>query len=172
MRSFGVLRVLTVCALVSVFLASSVYAGSATSSFSVTASVVASCSISTTTLAFGNYDPIVTNASTPLDVNGSVTITCTKGATTTIGLDPGQNAANATGTTRAMATAGPDYLSYELYQDTNHSTLWGNSGAGLYTPAVAPNKNPRTFTIYGRIPPAQASTIGSYTDTVVATVNF
>jgi len=153
--------------------ATSAYAGSATSSFTVSASVVASCSITSTPLAFGNYDPIVTNATTPLDVNGSVTITCTKGASTTIGLDPGQNAANATGgATRAMATVGPDYLSYELYQDVTHATLWGNSGGNLFTPAVAPSKNARTFTIYGRIPPAQGSTTGVYTDTVVATVIF
>ena len=152
--------------------ATSAYAGSATSSFTVSASVVGSCTISSTTLAFGNYDPIVTNASTPLDVNGSVTITCTKGAATTIGLDPGQNGANATGTTRAMATAGPDYLSYELFQDTTHATLWGNSGANLFTPPAAPSKNARTYPIYGRIPAAQGSTTGSYTDTVVATVNF
>lgn len=152
--------------------AGSSYAATATSSFTVSASVVSSCTISATTLAFGNYDPIVTNVSTPLDVNGSVSITCTKGAATTIGLDAGQNAANAIGTTRAMATAGPDYLSYELFQDSGHSTLWGNSGASLFTPAVAPTKNVRTFTIYGRIPANQGSTIGSYTDTIVATVNF
>lgn len=152
--------------------ATSAYAGSATSSFTVSASVISSCTIASTTLAFGNYDPIVTNATTPLDVNGSFTITCTKGAATTVGLDVGTNAVHATGTTRAMATAGPDYLSYELYQDTGHTTLWGNSGASLFTPAVAPSKSPRTFSIYGRIPAAQGSTIGSYTDTVVATVNF
>jgi spore coat protein U-like protein len=167
-------RAITVSALALLALAAapSVHAGSATSSFTVSAAVVASCTISTTTLAFGNYDPIVTNASTALDVNGSVTITCTKGSTTTIGLDAGQNAAQAVGTTRAMQVAGPDYLSYELYQDAGRSTLWGNSGGSLFTPAAAPNKNPRTFTIYGRVPAGQSSTIGNYTDTVVATVNF
>jgi len=152
--------------------APSAHAGSATSSFTVSAAVVASCTISTTTLGFGNYDPIVTNATTPLDVNGSVTITCTKGSTTTIGLDAGQNSAQAVGTTRAMQVAGPDYLSYELYQDTGRTTVWGNSGVALFTPAAAPNKNPRSFSIYGRIPAGQGSTIGNYTDTVVATVNF
>lgn len=166
------LWLLSVSAVALCLLAPSAYAGSATSSFTVSASVIASCTISSTTLAFGNYDPIVTNASTPLDVNGSVAITCTKGAATTIGLDGGQNAANATGTTRAMTTAGPDYLSYELYQDSSRSTLWGNSGANLFVPPNAPSKNARTFTIYGRIPAAQGSTTASYTDTVVATVNF
>ena len=51
------------------------------------ASVVASCTIlKSTTLASGITDLVVTNAVTPLDVNGSVTITRTKGAATTIGL--------------------------------------------------------------------------------------
>ncbi|HEU4685808.1 MAG TPA: spore coat U domain-containing protein [Nitrospira sp.] len=148
-------------------------AGSAASNFTVSAAVVATCSISTVNMNFGNYDPINANASTALDVNGSVTITCTKGASTWIDLSPGANAANAVGTTRAMATAGPDYLSYELYQDNTHTTVWGvgNPGNAL-VPPVAPNKNARTFTVYGRIPAGQGSSVGNYTDTVTATVNF
>ena len=51
------------------------FAGSATSNFSVTASVASNCTISTTSIAFGAYDPIVANATTPLDTTGSVTIT-------------------------------------------------------------------------------------------------
>jgi spore coat protein U-like protein len=153
-------------------MAPAVYAGSATSSFSVTANVVASCTISTTTLAFNNYDPVVVNATTPLDVNGSVTIACTKGSATTIGLDAGQNSAGAVGTTRAMILSAGNFLSYELYQDAGRTTVWGNSGAALFTPAVAPSKAARAFNIYGRIPSAQDQTVGAYTDTVVATVNF
>jgi spore coat protein U-like protein len=36
----------------------------------------------------------------------------------------------------------------------------------------APNKNPRNFTVYGRVNQAQDATVGAYTDTVVATVVF
>ena len=148
------------------------FAGSSTSNFNVTASVASNCTISTTSIAFGAYDPVVANATTPLDATGLVTITCTKGAATTIGLNAGNNSANATGTTRAMKS-GTDYLSYEVYQDSGRATLWGNSGADLFTPAVAPNKNPRTLTTYGRIPAGQDVPAGvSYTDTVTATVNF
>ncbi len=146
-------------------------AGSATSSFSVTASVSNNCTISTTTVAFGAYDPIVANATSPLDSTGSVTITCTKGAATTIGLNTGSNSANASGSTRAMAS-GSNFLSYELYQDTGRSVVWGNSGAGLFTPAAAPSKSPRAFTVYGRVAGGQDAAGGSYSDTVVATVNF
>src|SRR5438128_1650300 len=66
-------------------------AGSATSNFSVTASVANNCTISTTAIGFGAYDPIVANATTPLDSTGSVTITCTKGAATTLSLNAGNN---------------------------------------------------------------------------------
>jgi len=151
----------------------SVMAGSAAQNFTVSASVVASCSISAVNMAFGNYDPTTTHATTPLDTNGSVTITCTKGATTYIDLNPGANSPNAVGTTRAMAAAGSNYLSYELYQDNTHSTVWGVGNPGnAFVPPVAPNKNARSFTIYGRIPAGQDSAVGSYTDTVTATVNF
>jgi spore coat protein U-like protein len=37
---------------------------------------------------------------------------------------------------------------------------------------AAPNRNPRDFPVYGRVPAAQDATVGNYTDTVVATVNF
>jgi spore coat protein U domain-containing protein, fimbrial subunit CupE1/2/3/6 len=148
------------------------FAASATSSFSISATVTNNCTITTSAISFGAYDPTVSNLSTPLDATGSVTITCTKGAATTLGLSAGANSANATGTTRAMKS-GSDYLSYELYQDTGRATVWGNSGTSLFTPPVAPSKDPRTFTTYGRIPAGQDVPAGTtYTDTVTATVNF
>ncbi len=148
------------------------FAASATSSFTVTASVAANCSISTTTIAFGAYDPVVAQAASPLDGTGSVTITCTKGAVTTIGLNAGGNGASALGTTRAMADGSGNFLSYEIYQNAARNVFWGNSGADLFAPPVAPSKAPRTFSTFGRIPAAQDVPAGSYTDTVTATVNF
>jgi spore coat protein U-like protein len=68
--------------------------------------------------------------------------------------------------------SGDDYLSYDLYQDAIHTTLWGTAGENLLVPPVAQDKQPRTFFIFGRIFPAQDVTAGDYTDTVVAIVNF
>ncbi len=150
-------------------------AGSANTTFTVTATVANNCTISAANLAFGAYDPIVANATTNLDNTGSVTITCTKGATTTIGLSAGSNGANATGTTRAMSTGGgsPSYLSYELFSDSGRTTVWGNSGGALFTPAAAPSKAARAFTVYGRIPSGQDVPASiAYSDTITATVNF
>lgn len=144
-------------------------AGSASANLNVSATVANNCTISTAPLAFGAYDPVVTNASTNLDATGTVTVACTKGATATIGLGLGSNA---TGNTRRMTDGSSNYLSYEMYQDSARSTHWGNSGAELLSPAAAPSKSTRDFTVYGRVPSNQDVPAGSYTDTVTAVVNF
>lgn len=146
-----------------------VSAATATANLSVSATVSNNCTISTAALAFGSYDPVVAHASTNLDGSGTVTIACTKGAATTIGFGLGSNAA---GSTRRMGDGASDFLTYELYQDSGRTTVWGNSGAGLFTPAAAPSKAARNFTVYGRVTSNQDVPAGSYADTVVATVNF
>jgi spore coat protein U-like protein len=143
-------------------------AQTATANLSVTATVAKNCSITTTPVAFGSYDPVVANATTPLDGSGSVVVTCTKGAGTRIDLGLGSNAA---ASVRRML-GGADLLTYELYTDTGRSTVWGSGAGAGQTIAAAPNKNPRTFTVYGRVPAGQDVGAASYADTVVATINF
>jgi spore coat protein U-like protein len=144
-------------------------AATATANLSVTATVTNNCTISTAALAFGSYDPVVANASTNLDGSGTVSVACTKGTSATVGLGLGSNAS---GSTRRMADGSGNFLTYELYQDSGHSTIWGNSGGGLLSPAAAPSKATRNFTVYGQVVSNQDVTAGSYSDTVVATVNF
>jgi spore coat protein U domain-containing protein, fimbrial subunit CupE1/2/3/6 len=73
------------------------WAGSATATLGVSATVVANCTIATAAIAFGNHNPVGAHASTPLDASGSVTITCTQGTTATVGFDTGTNAGGASG---------------------------------------------------------------------------
>ena len=156
-----------------------VFAGAASTNLAVSASIGNNCTIATSPVAFGAYDPVVTNLTTPLDGAGTVSITCTKGATTTVALGLG---ANATGTTRRMTDGAADFLTYEAYQppDTTPGTgcsytsptVWGTSGANLFTPLAAPNKSARVYNVCGRVTAGQDQPAGSYTDTVLATVNF
>jgi spore coat protein U-like protein len=150
-------------------LGSATKAATATANLGVSATVTNNCTISTAALAFGSYDPVVANASTNLDGTGTVTVACTKGSTATIGLGLGSNAA---ASVRRMTDGSSNYLTYELYQDSGRSTVWGNSGAGLLSPVAAPSKAARNFTVYGRVTSNQDVPAGSYNDTVVATVNF
>src|SRR5262245_838396 len=110
-----------------------VSAATATANLGVSATVTNNCTISTGALAFGSYDPVVANASTNLDGTGTVSVACTKGTSATVGLGLGSNAS---GSTRRMGDGGGNFLTYELYQDSGHTTVWGNSGAGLLSPAA------------------------------------
>ena len=138
-------------------------------SFNVSADVSKNCTIATAPVAFGVYDPVVANATTPLDATGAVIVTCTKGAGTRIDLNDGSNAS---GGNRRMAAGGGNFLTYQLYQDTSRTTVWGSGGSAGQTIAGAPSKAPRTFTVFGRVPAGQDVSAGAYTDTVVATINF
>lgn len=146
------------------------FAATATSNLAVNASVAANCLISTTAVAFGAYDPLTLNATTPagdLAGTGTVVVTCTKGAGTSIDLGLGLHAS---GTTRQMNAGGLDNLTYELYQAAG-GAVWGTGVNGL-TIAVAPSKAARTWTVYGKVLGGQDVAAGNYADTVVATINY
>jgi spore coat protein U-like protein len=156
-------------AVVSIVAGSTLSGQQQSSSLTVNATVSKNCTITTAPVNFGAYDPVTTNATAPLDGIGTVTVTCTKGAVATVGLALGSNAQ---GTTRRMSQSASAFLNYELYKDTGRTSVWGNGTTDSLDIPAAPNRNPRTFTVYGRVAQAQDATVGSYTDTVVATVNF
>ena len=164
-----VLIVLASLALVATAAESRLSGQQASASLTVTASVSKNCTITTAPVNFGAYDTVVANATAPLDGIGAITVKCTKGAAAKVGLNPG---GNAQGATRRMLGAAAEYLTYELYRDTGHATIWGNTAETALDVPAAPNQTPRNFTVYGRVPQAQEAAVGTYTDTVVATVNF
>jgi spore coat protein U-like protein len=174
MRNNNIIKV-TIAA---VLLGSAGFASAATdtANLSVTASVNTNCTIGTTPVAFGVYDP---NAATPLDATGTVSVACTKGtANITIGLGLGSFAV---GSTRQMDDGSGNRLSYELFQPASNAagaacartTVWGNTiGTDTLAPVAAPSKASRAYSVCGRITAGQDPTAGSYSDTVIATVNF
>lgn len=155
-----------------VLLSTASYAGTATSNLSVTATVSANCTISTSAVAFGAYDPVSTNASAALDGAGSVSVTCTNGSAATITLGQGANAA--TGSTDAAPTrrmvAGTNFLSYALYQEAARTTVWGNTSAT--GKAHTGTGTSTAISVFGRVSAGQNVPAASYSDTVVATVTF
>jgi spore coat protein U domain-containing protein, fimbrial subunit CupE1/2/3/6 len=155
---------------ISLFAASSAAVG-----LGVTASVTSKCLVSaTSTVAFGNYDPVQANSSTgsDLDGQGTVTIRCTPGDGVSIALDQG---ANFSSPNRRMAGPSTSFLNYELYQEAARTNVWGNGSTigTVLAISASTNNNARNFNVYGRIPKGQdPGATGSYSDTVQATVNF
>jgi spore coat protein U-like protein len=161
-------------------------AGETTSVLAVTASVAQNCLISTNAVAFGSYDPVVTNSASGAALNGtgSVSVTCTRSSTginITLGLG-----GNATGATRRMVgTATGAYLAYELYQPSTSTpaatctfpgtTVWNATGGGVFTPTGVADwgaTSPKTFNVCGTVPRGQDAAADSYSDAVIATINF
>ena len=144
-----------------------------TSPLGLSATVINNCTITTTPVAFGNYDPLSGSAN---QATGTVGITCTKNAATTITLGDGNNGV------RQMKDAGSQLMAYELYQPPDNTpgtacsyaspTRWGVVSGQIFTPAAAPSKVARTYNVCGQIPAGQDLAAALFTDTVVATVNF
>jgi spore coat protein U-like protein len=145
------------------------FAASATANLNVTSSVAAVCTITTSPVAFGPYDPVVANAATDLTASGSVNVACTKGAAATIDLG---NGGAFSGGSRRMGS-GTDFLNYALYKDALRSQVWGSGLAGGTTAAyTALTKASTAVTVYGTVPQAQDVTVGAYSDVVLATINY
>ena len=160
-------------------------AGGTNAMLSVSATVNANCTISTSAVSFGRYESLLANATAPLNAAGAVSIACTKGSAPKIAMDLGRNP---NGGRRHMALAaggasGPaETLYYELYQPPSPAPgtacsfpgtmAWGPSGAQTFAPGPPAKRGSRIYSVCGTIPPGQGVAMGSYADTVVATVNF
>jgi spore coat protein U-like protein len=114
--------------------------------------------VAAASLVFGDYK---FDANT--DGTATLTLTCTPGTSTMVKLDLGLKAS---GSQRNMHK-GTDLLSYGLYTDAAMGTGTAWPVAGVSGPV-----GNGTVTVYGRIPAGQNMPTGSYTDTVLVSVDF
>lgn len=134
------------------------------------------CSVVVTNIVFAAYNPLAFGNT---DSTGSVKVTCggVAGLLVPFTVDLGKGGGTSF-STRRMAS-GAHTLSYNVYLDSNYTTVWGDgtsatsraSGSLLLdalglTPGV-------TFTVYGRIPGRQLTVPpGTYTDSLTVTVTY
>jgi spore coat protein U-like protein len=127
-----------------------------------------SCTISVTSVAFGNYNVFTTTAD---DSTGTITYRCNaQAANISISLSDGSSSTFSPRTLRK----GSEILQYNLYRNAARTTIWGDGtgGTSLYTQANPPNNSNVSVTIYARIPAQQDVSAGAYSDTVSAVINF
>lgn len=143
--------------------------GSISQFFTVTATILAECNVSTSPLNFGGYDPVSGNKTTPLDATTVVNVFCTAQTAVSVALDNGQWV---TGSTRRLKSAAGNFLNYEMYKDSGRSVVWNatSTNNGTSTSKSIPINS--GFTVYGRVPAGQDIPAGSYGDTVTVTVNY
>ena len=133
------------------------------------------CTATSTGVAFGGYS---TTLVTPTDAAGSVSVRCTALLSLTVNYTVDLATGSSGSFTARSMLQGASVLSYNLYTTAARTTVWGNGTGGtgrisatgiLVTPLTPHNA---TYTVFGRIPARQNVTIGSYIDTIVATVTY
>lgn len=138
--------------------------------FALSAAVLEACTVSATGVSFGVYN-ILTPA--PNDSTGSVVLQCSPSdKNIRISLSTGSSGTYAART----LTQGGNQLLYNLYQDAARTAVWGDGTGGTSVLTIAnwtggPNAA-QTHTIYGRMPAQQDAAAGTYSDSIVVTVDF
>ncbi len=131
------------------------------------------CTVSTTGVAFGVYDPTNPSSSTStsnIHTQCSVLLVSVR-AQMKISLNKGSGSyAN-----RTMIN-GFSTLSYNLYQDPAHSIVWGDGtgSSSIITnnELIAVLGTSRNYTVYGQVPAGQYVPSGSYNDTIIVTIEY
>lgn len=143
----------------------------ATTTFKVQLVVQKACSVSATDLDFGSQDSTATNFSE--STNGTVTVTCSKNTPYIVGLAPSNGDANGAGEMTSGTTG--DTVGYKLYQDSAHSTVWGNSGAlgapGNEVSGAGTGSAQSALNVYAQVSAANVEP-GTYSDTVNVSVTY
>jgi spore coat protein U-like protein len=141
-------------------------AATATATMPVSATVPVSCTAAAgTSMAFGNLTTTLALAVSQADTTGTLTVTCTNGASYSIVAGDGNNYSSGW----RMANGSSQYVTYSLYSDSGRSTAFPRSGTTLGGTGTGAAQ---TVTAYGRIPAQTAGGSGSFTDSVTFTVTY
>ena len=127
----------------------------------------AACTVTATAVAFGSYDVY---AAGPTDSTGTIIYRCAPGDhDIRIAISAGTSG---TYTNRTLKTS-TDNLLYNLYYN-GFTQVWGDGSGGTTTYFIKnpPNNQDVTLVVFGRITAAQDVGVGSYTDTVVVTLEY
>ena len=142
--------------------------GSKTTTFNVSLTVIADCTIGANALDFGDAQGVLTTA---LSVNTTLNVTCTNTTPYNLGLSAGTGTGSS-GTTRYMSGTGGNTgtVQFYLYQ-TAGATIWGNT-QGTDTKSGTGTGALQTITVYGQVPVQNTPAPDTYKSTITATVYF
>jgi spore coat protein U-like protein len=134
--------------------------------------LLASCTVSANGgVSFGVYDVFSASAK---DATGDISVTCS-GIGLLVGYDILVGTGNGSFASRYMLS-GSHQLFYNLFTTLGYSIIWGDGSPGTakihdgYTLGLFPRTE--HYPIYGRIPARQNTYVGSYSDTILMTINF
>lgn len=146
-------------------------AATTTTTFQVTATVLATCSVSAAALNFGSYTP----GAGALTANTALNVRCTNNTPFTVALNVGSTTGGSMAQ-RLMAD-GANTLQYNLFTTVANTTVFGDGtgGSATQTGTGTGLGSAVALTVYGQLPDTatnQDAAPGSYSDTITATVTY
>lgn len=153
------IRLLTAAAFFAA-LAHSAHAAQATGTLQVQATVLNTCSVTTTPVVFSNVGLTAATAT------GGIVVNCTNGDSISIALDGG-GSGNISARSLAHATLSESFT-YQLYSNAGRTTVWGDGVTGTALTSSGPSQ---TLVVYGQTTGTPAAA-GSYSDSVQVTVTY
>jgi spore coat protein U-like protein len=150
--------------------------------FHLDRTAAAGCTISSSGLAFGAYQPLTFPgrlASSAVTSNATISVACSgivTGGQYTITLGPSLAGSGDRISTRAMSNpaGGPDML-FNVYLDPAFTTVWGDGMAAgtVVSGTLPPGDSNQQHTVYGRIPGGQnALWAGQFSGPLTMTINY
>jgi spore coat protein U-like protein len=128
-----------------------------------------SCSVSTVGVNFGGYSTL---SASNVSSTGTITINCNRKISTVLSIGASPNSGGFQPRQMKMAS-GSDLLSYNLYTTSAQTTIWGDGTSGTSTvPLSVYRSTPKDAIIYGLLPASQDVYVGSYSESLVVTVDF
>lgn len=133
------------------------------------------CTVSGASINFGDYNIF---SPFPVDTTGILTLNCVDVVRAELRLSV--STSSGTFNPRKMRQSrGNDFLNYNIFIDAGRTIVFGDgtggtSTIGIHKPPGPPKHEPwsRSIILYGRIPPGQDVSIGSYSDTLTITVEW
>ena len=139
----------------------------ASTTFRVSASVQAVCSVNASDLDFGQYNS--QNASPKLGTT-TVNVVCSPTLSYQVGLNQGTGAGATEQLRKMQGTAGAT-LDYALYRDEARTQIWGNTAGQNMVTGTGTGQNV-DHVVYGTIPAGQQVPPTNYSDTITVRVLY
>lgn len=138
-------------------------------SFTATTVVRANCTIAANDLSFGTVNLLTAN----VDATTTLGLVCTNGSAYTLRLNGGTVTGNVSARRMGLGGNAPGVINYQLRHTSANGPLWGDGTGGTAVLTGTGTGASQTVTVYGRVPGGQPPpTVGTYSDTVTATVEF
>jgi spore coat protein U-like protein len=144
-------------------------AASGSSSMEGSATINATCTVSSTDINFGTINPNQTGHATG---NAVISATCTNETAYTINVGTGNNNSYAPRAMSGSLSGNNDKLEYNIYSDGGHSTIVGDGTSNTYQIQGSSVGGTQTYTIYGQLSLNQFVTPDNYTDNITLTLNY